>query len=97
MVNEDREALLQYLDNALGQLEQTDRELILDYYRGDGRNKIEYRKAMARRLGVGPNALRLRVYRIRAQLRNHLFETVNSPAFEPSSWPLSTVTPIGRT
>jgi len=67
---EDLEELLQHLDDALNKLEQADRELILDYYRENGRTKIENRKALAERMGLQLNALRLRVYRIKSQLRD---------------------------
>ena len=73
-VEADREEWLQHLDEALSELEQADRELILDYYRGDGRIKIAHRKDVANQMGLGPNALRLRVHRIRVQLRKHLFD-----------------------
>jgi DNA-directed RNA polymerase specialized sigma24 family protein len=71
---QDLEESLQHLDYALGKLTQADRELILSYYREDGRSKVDHRKALAKQMGLHLNALRLRVYRIRTQLRNY-FET----------------------
>ena len=56
-IKEDREAWLERLDGALEQLQQTDRELILDYYREEGHRKINHRKAMATQLAVEPNVL----------------------------------------
>jgi DNA-directed RNA polymerase specialized sigma24 family protein len=70
-LKEDSEELFQRLDYALGKLEQSDRELILSYYQGDGHEKIDHRKDLARQMGVGLNTLRLRIYRIKSQLRSH--------------------------
>jgi len=69
---EDVERLFQRLDNALSLLEQSDRELVLSYYQGDGRSKIDHRKHLAEQLGISLNTLRLRIYRIRFQLRSYL-------------------------
>lgn len=69
---EDVELLFQRLDNALSRLEQSDRELVLNYYQGDGRSKIDHRKHLAEQLGISLNTLRLRIYRIRFLLRSYL-------------------------
>ena len=70
-VKEDKELLFQRLDYALSKLEQADRELVLSYYQGDGQGKIEHRKALANQMGLSLNTLRLRIYRIRSQLRTY--------------------------
>jgi len=69
---EDLEVLFQRLENALSRLEHSDRELILSYYQGEGRSKIDHRKELACQLGVSLNTLRLKIYRIRFQLRSYL-------------------------
>jgi DNA-directed RNA polymerase specialized sigma24 family protein len=46
-----------------------DRELILAYYQSGGRELQHDRKALADRFSLSPNALRLRVYRIRRILQ----------------------------
>jgi DNA-directed RNA polymerase specialized sigma24 family protein len=69
---EDLEELFQRLEIALGRLKQSDRELVLCYYQEGGRRKIGHRKDLAKKLGVSLNTLRLRVYRIRFQLRRYL-------------------------
>jgi DNA-directed RNA polymerase specialized sigma24 family protein len=46
------------------------RELVLQYYQGDKRTKIEHRRELAGRLGIPINALRIRAHRIRAALRD---------------------------
>jgi DNA-directed RNA polymerase specialized sigma24 family protein len=70
-VKEDLEELLEQLDYALSRLGKADRELILSYYQGDGRSKVNRRKALAQQLGLNLNTLRMRVYRIRSHLRNY--------------------------
>lgn len=71
-VQEDLEVLFQSLDCALNHLEQADRELVLSYYQGDGQSKIAHRKDLADQLGISLNTLRLRIYRIKSQLRSYL-------------------------
>src|SRR5262249_47650171 len=63
-----REKLHQCLDHCLGQLPRADRELILEYYRGEQRAKIEGRSRLAKRLGLSTNALSIRACRIRDKL-----------------------------
>lgn len=66
---EETEREHQCLDRCMGELPEPNRELLLEYYRDDGRAKIEHRKELAARLGVAQNALRIRVYRIRATVQ----------------------------
>ena len=73
--DEDLEDMLKRLDEALSTISKSDRELILTYYTDSGRNKISHRRDLARQLGLGPNALRLRVFRIRKEIRNYLTES----------------------
>jgi hypothetical protein len=61
-----REACLQL---CLAELCEADRDLILAYYVGTGRNRIGGRAQLAAALGVSDNALRLRAQRIRDRLR----------------------------
>jgi DNA-directed RNA polymerase specialized sigma24 family protein len=55
-------------DRCLDRLEPTQRELVIDYYRDAGRDKIERRRRIAGRLGITMNALGIRVWRIRESL-----------------------------
>lgn len=66
--DEEREARLRCLDICLEELQADDRVVILGYYQEEKRAKINFRKQMADRLGVGLNALRIRAYRIRTML-----------------------------
>jgi DNA-directed RNA polymerase specialized sigma24 family protein len=63
--SEGTEELVDSLEHCLNRLESTDRELILEYYRGDGRVKIESRRRLAERMGLSSNALSIRACRIR--------------------------------
>lgn len=71
------ETRLEQLDEALRTIPKSDRELILGYYTGTGISKINRRRALAKQLG-GANALRLRVFRIRREIKNYM--SLNSNA-----------------
>jgi DNA-directed RNA polymerase specialized sigma24 family protein len=64
--------MLKQLDKALSTIRKADRELILSYYTGTGTTKIIQRKSLAEQLGIPLNALRLRVFRIRREIKNHM-------------------------
>lgn len=66
--NDERE--LDCLRACLQQLEPSDREMILRYYLGQGREKILNRQEMAQKLGILPGALRVRMRRIRQSLEH---------------------------
>jgi RNA polymerase sigma factor (sigma-70 family) len=57
------------LQTCLRELDADDRMLILAYYQKSKQAKIDYRKALAHQLGMGPNALRVKVFRIRGHLK----------------------------
>jgi DNA-directed RNA polymerase specialized sigma24 family protein len=59
---------LHCLESCLEGLGRDDRDLIVGYYRGEQRVKIEHRRTLATRLGLTPNALSIRACRIRAKL-----------------------------
>src|SRR5262245_7977591 len=63
-----RERNRECLDRCLGELTATERALILEYYRGTERMKIDNRRGLAARLGITPNALSIRACRIRNRL-----------------------------
>lgn len=63
-----RELELQCLERCMTRLSPGDREIIVQYHAGQGRGKIEARRTLA--LGVGgTNVLRIRMCRIRKELR----------------------------
>ena len=65
---------LQQLDVALNTISKSDRELILEYYTGTGPKKINHRRALAAQFG-GSNALRLRAFRIREEIKTYMSRT----------------------
>jgi RNA polymerase sigma factor (sigma-70 family) len=65
---ESREAIFACLENCTAKLEAGEREIIFSYYQGEQGVKIENRRRMAESLGISPNALSIRAYRIREKL-----------------------------
>jgi DNA-directed RNA polymerase specialized sigma24 family protein len=57
------------LERCIERLSEEDRTLLLKDYGAKGRTQAERRKALADELGISLNALRIRVYRIRAALK----------------------------
>jgi len=57
------------LDACMSQLPAKNRDLVLRYYQEEKRAKIDCRKQLARELGIGITALRIRAHRIRIQLQ----------------------------
>lgn len=66
------------LDECLDRLSPEDQQLILDYYRDEKQAKIDHRKALAEVLGIELNALRIKVCRIRASLKECVFECLRA-------------------
>jgi DNA-directed RNA polymerase specialized sigma24 family protein len=64
----EQEERLECLDRCLGELKPDQRELVIEYYRDTGRQKIERRRDLANRLGITMNALGIRACRIRNTL-----------------------------
>ena len=65
---QEKERQIECLERCVTELEPEDRELIVNYYRGENRGKIENRKAIAAKLGVTMNALSIRACRLRDRL-----------------------------
>ena len=77
LVDSERvEVEYQCLEQCMSKLSDENRELVLRYYQAEGRQKIEDRKLLAQELGIAPNALRIRAYRIRAALQKCLEKCV---------------------
>lgn len=57
------------LEHCIEGLNNENRELLLEYYRAEGRAKVAQRKQLADRLGIALNALRIRAFRIRVGLQ----------------------------
>ena len=57
------------LERCIERLPKENRDLLLRYHGAEGRVETELRQALADELGIAPNALRIRVYRIRQSLK----------------------------
>ena len=66
--DEDEERDFACLESCVQKLNAVDRDLVLTYYEEERQAKIDRRKKLADKLGVGLNALRIRACRIRARL-----------------------------
>jgi DNA-directed RNA polymerase specialized sigma24 family protein len=73
---EEDELAYECLEQCMEKLTPRNRSMILDYYRGEKKSKIEFRKEISERFGIGMNALRIRVYRIRATLQKCVLKCV---------------------
>ena len=65
-----KEKMLDCLEECTGKLESANRDIIINYYYGEERIKIENRRALAERLGISTNALTIRACRIRGKLED---------------------------
>lgn len=57
------------LEHCIDGLSEENRYLLLKYYGAEGGSKVDQRKQLAEELGIAPNALRIRAYRIRLGLQ----------------------------
>lgn len=73
----ESETRIDCLQKCLQQLSSDNRELIVQYYQGDKREKIENRRKLGERLGVAINTLRMRAQRLRERLQGCVEECVN--------------------
>lgn len=64
----EKEIRLACLDDCLSVLQDDTRELIVEYYRDEERDRIKRRKALAERLGLSREALANRAQRLRDKL-----------------------------
>jgi DNA-directed RNA polymerase specialized sigma24 family protein len=74
----ETETRIDCLQNCLQQLSSDNRELIIQYYQGDKRDKIENRRKLGERLGVAINTLRMRAQRLRERLQGCVEECVST-------------------
>jgi DNA-directed RNA polymerase specialized sigma24 family protein len=65
---EELEPRVECLERCLGTLSSENRELILQYYRGEKGGQIKIRKSLSERLSVPLNTLRMRALRMRENL-----------------------------
>jgi DNA-directed RNA polymerase specialized sigma24 family protein len=67
---ECKEKMLDCLEQCTAKLEAANREIIIRYYFGEERVKIENRRTLAQNLGISMNALTIRACRIRDKLES---------------------------
>ena len=63
-----KEQRMNCLERCMQGMGEESREIIIQYYQGDGRAKIENRRALAQTLGITVNALSIRACRLRDKL-----------------------------
>src|SRR5215471_14504237 len=68
-LGEDDERDYACLEECIGKLSEFERDLVISYYQEEKHEKIDSRRKLAERLGLGLNALRIRACHIRARLR----------------------------
>jgi DNA-directed RNA polymerase specialized sigma24 family protein len=66
------------LDRCLTALPSSERDLVLRYFHGEKQAKIRDRSMLTKQLHITPNALRLRIHRITAGLRDCVFECMDT-------------------
>lgn len=79
-VMEELEPEYDCLDKCLAKLPPQNRELVLEYYLEQEGAKIKRHKEMAGRLGVAINALRIRMCRLRASLKECMSKCLRAGA-----------------
>lgn len=72
--HDDEERVIECLEHCMRRLKPDDRDLVLEYYRDEKQAKIDHRRKLAEKLGIGLNALRIRTHRIRAALEECIAE-----------------------
>ena len=74
---ETKEKMLNCLEHCTNQLETANRDIIISYYFGEERVKIENRRALANKLEISVNALSIRACRIRDKLETCVEKCAN--------------------
>ena len=74
---EEREKEYRCLERCLDAMPGNIREMIVEYYRGEKRIRIEHRRRLAQQLGISPGALQIKTSRISSRLAPCVRECVN--------------------
>jgi DNA-directed RNA polymerase specialized sigma24 family protein len=72
-----QQSRLECFESCLVELSNEDRNLIVNYYRGEKGEKIQNRKQLAEAEGIPLNALRIRTHRIRERLEQCIKKSLN--------------------
>lgn len=65
----EEERIFESLEECLRELRAEDRELFLQYFEWESQDRADFRKEMSAQRGITPNALRLRIHKIKLRLR----------------------------
>ena len=65
------------LERCIEQQSPSNRRLVLEYYRGEKRAKIDHRRLLSEQYGIALNALRIRAHRIRNALQECVKQCIN--------------------
>jgi DNA-directed RNA polymerase specialized sigma24 family protein len=76
--DEQTELYFKCLENCLQKLSADERELVVGYYENEKTAKIDYRKKIAEKLGINLNFLRIKVFRLRNELKNCIVTCVKN-------------------
>jgi DNA-directed RNA polymerase specialized sigma24 family protein len=76
--SEENEQTYKCLEHCMQSLPPRNHDLVLNYFREEKRAKIEYRKELARELGITLNGLRIKVHRIVASLHGCVLECLKA-------------------
>jgi DNA-directed RNA polymerase specialized sigma24 family protein len=74
----DDEARVECLRRCLQALPAESSQLVMDYYRDEGRNKIDLRKKLAQQHDISAQTLRMRLQRLRTKLEECVADCLNS-------------------
>lgn len=70
----EKDSKFDCLETCMGKLSPANRDLILLYYQREKQAKIDFRKELADQLGIGMNAFRVRIHRVRTEVERCLLE-----------------------
>lgn len=76
---DEEEQVFECLEECLQQLSAEERELFSEYFKREGQAKIDFRRELSERLGITPNALRLKIFKIKARLRECIDGRLSGP------------------
>lgn len=76
--NQETEEKLKCLEKCLRELPEENRQVIVGYYQGEKRVKIENRQRLADNLGIPPTTLRNRAVRLRDKLESCITDCLKS-------------------
>jgi len=75
---DEKEQLFACLDQCLNELPTADKDMVLIYYEGDKKARIEARKRLGEQIRLTSNTLRVRLYRIRLTLEQCVEQCVEA-------------------